>query len=73
MGRKSDKRLQVWVDHPRLHRWREAAAAEGRELSGWVRLHLDRAARQHDDLAPPDRTAALRAALRSSFDLGEGE
>lgn len=44
--RRHDKLLQVWVDQDLWDFFREAAEADGRVLSNWVRDRLQKAAKR---------------------------
>lgn len=62
--------LNIRIDDGRKMRWREAAQRAGLELTAWMFLHLDAAARDSEQGAlfePPPREVAANGAYAREY------
>lgn len=66
------KRLQVLLDEAEFREVKRLARAQRLSVAAWVRQAL-RSARGHAETDPAEKLAAIRAAARHSFPVGEVE
>ena len=65
------KRMQVLIDEAEYRRLQRAARRQGMTLAEWVRQVLRAACREVSATGPERKLAAIRAAARHSFPIGD--